>query len=353
MLRAALVIVFVLAPSIAMAQTTPPSKTLERAIKLYDRQDWFSTTIELKKVLDGESGDAPEHVERARFFMAKSFFQIGFHVPSLVVFSQIVEGGGMYTTASFKWIAGLRKHLPDSMLVPPVAAITDEQLNDPVLESVRGDLVAIQAAKVPVRHDLHLISRNALGCTHPDATQMAALVEKLRSFDDNYELTEAVRRKLRDNDALAQTIDLAMQKTPTIRDTRRRVGKLRDELRLLQLSDRAWQTTQIAAELLQELTVQHSVGEADLGALLRGLLDAMSTEVAGTSSYRTSPELCTREGAPALASTPTTGPMVVQPAQGCGCATGSPANAGLLVALLALVLRRKSRAASGTRSLRA
>jgi hypothetical protein len=39
------------------AASTPPSKTLERAIKLYDKKDFFSASIELKKVLDGESGD--------------------------------------------------------------------------------------------------------------------------------------------------------------------------------------------------------------------------------------------------------------------------------------------------------
>ena len=34
-------------------QSGPPSKTLERAIKLYDKKDFFSASIELKKVLDG------------------------------------------------------------------------------------------------------------------------------------------------------------------------------------------------------------------------------------------------------------------------------------------------------------
>jgi MYXO-CTERM domain-containing protein len=163
-----------------------------------------------------------------------------------------------------------------------------------------------------------------------------------------------VRSKLRENDIYAQTIDLAMQKAPGVRDSRRWVGELRDELELLLKSDKAWQTTQIAAEVLQEVTVQHSIGEADLGKQLRVLLDAMSTEVAGTASYRTSPELCTRDGAPVLAGTPTAkAPMVVQPRSGCGCATGDSTGAGLLVVLLAAALRRRSRAASRTRSLRA
>src|SRR5512140_2088860 len=35
------------------ATSTPPSKTLERAIKLYDHKEFFSASIERKKVLDG------------------------------------------------------------------------------------------------------------------------------------------------------------------------------------------------------------------------------------------------------------------------------------------------------------
>ena len=41
----------------AAAADAPVSKTMERAIKLYDRKDFFSASIELKKVLDGESGE--------------------------------------------------------------------------------------------------------------------------------------------------------------------------------------------------------------------------------------------------------------------------------------------------------
>jgi MYXO-CTERM domain-containing protein len=354
MRRVALLVLLVLVPSIASAQSAPPSKPLERAIKLYDMKDFYSATIELKKVLDGETGDDPENVERARYFMGKTFFQIGFYVPSLVMLQQIVQTQSRYRVPSHKWITALRKHLPDSFLATAAAEITDEDLGDPTLASVREDLVALQRAKIPVRHDLHLISRNALGCTRPDTAQMTALVEKLRSYDDNVELTAAVRSKLRENDIYAQTIDLAMQKAPGVRDSRRWVGELRDELELLLKSDKAWQTTQIAAEVLQEVTVQHSIGEADLGKQLRALLDAVSTEVAGTASYRTSPELCTRDGAPVLAGTPTAkAPMVVQPRSGCGCATGDSTGAGLLVVLLAAALRRRSRAASRTRSLRA
>jgi hypothetical protein len=53
-----LVIVVLCALAIpAHAQSGPPSKTLERAIKLYDKKDFYSASIELQKVLDGQTGD--------------------------------------------------------------------------------------------------------------------------------------------------------------------------------------------------------------------------------------------------------------------------------------------------------
>ncbi|MGE0401777.1 MAG: hypothetical protein AB7T06_34060 [Kofleriaceae bacterium] len=350
--RAALVILIALVPSIAAAQA-PPSKTLERAIKLYDKQDFFSTSVELKKVLDAETGDSAENIERARFFMAKTFYQLRFHVPSYVMFQQIIQGNGMYRTPSFKWIAALGKVLPYAYLAPALDTLTEDDLADPTLASSREELVWIRNAKIPVRHDLHLIARNALGCTHPDPRRMSELVQKLRDYDDNVELVAATRTTLRTDDVFAQTIDLAMAKAPLVRDARRWVAELREELELLSRSDRAWLTTVIAAELLQEVTVQQSVGEADLGARLRDLLDAMQGEIAGSASYSTSPEQCTREGGPIIAEPLRrgTGPFA---ARGC-CSTGdgSPAGGGLLVALVAVALRRKSRAASGTRSPRA
>ena len=63
--------------------STPPSKTLERAIKLYDKRDFFSASIELKKVLDGESGDDAKNKQRAEFFMGKTLYQMGFYAGSL------------------------------------------------------------------------------------------------------------------------------------------------------------------------------------------------------------------------------------------------------------------------------
>jgi N-acetylglucosamine kinase-like BadF-type ATPase len=48
---------------------------------------------------------------------------------------------------------------------------------------------------------------------------------------------------------------------------------------MLQKSDKAWQTTQVAAEVLQELTVQQSVAQADAGKVAKDRVDRLAREL--------------------------------------------------------------------------
>src|SRR3569623_415454 len=98
------------------AASTPPSKTLERAIKLYDKKDFFSASIELKKVLDGESGDDAKNKQRAEFFMGKTLYQMGFYAGALAYFDKIVQAGDNHTYhgATLKWLAALSRVLPET-----------------------------------------------------------------------------------------------------------------------------------------------------------------------------------------------------------------------------------------------
>ena len=48
---------------------------------------------------------------------------------------------------------------------------------------------------------------------------------------------------------------------------------------MLQKSDKAWQTTQVAAEVLQELTVQQSVAAADAGKVATDRVDRLAREL--------------------------------------------------------------------------
>src|SRR5882672_154675 len=51
-----------------------PSKVLERAFKLYDGEDYYSASIELNKVVEGESGDTEGNKQKAEFWMAKALY---------------------------------------------------------------------------------------------------------------------------------------------------------------------------------------------------------------------------------------------------------------------------------------
>src|SRR5690242_15116690 len=121
----------------------PPSKTLERAIKLYDKKDFFSASIELKKVLDGESGDDAKNKQRAEFFMGKTLYQMGFYAGSLAYFDKIVQAGDQHTYhgATLKWLAALSRVLPEtSGILEKIGTYEAQALEDPSLSSVRDEL---------------------------------------------------------------------------------------------------------------------------------------------------------------------------------------------------------------------
>ncbi|HEU4614850.1 MAG TPA: hypothetical protein VFS15_22310, partial [Kofleriaceae bacterium] len=124
--------------------STPPSKTLERAIKLYDKKDFFSASIELKKVLDGESGDDAKNKQRAEFFMGKTLYQMGFYAGSLAYFDKIVQAGDNHTyhAAALKWLAALSRVLPEtSGILEKIGTYDPSALNDPSLASVTDELL--------------------------------------------------------------------------------------------------------------------------------------------------------------------------------------------------------------------
>src|SRR5690348_6202506 len=126
------------------ASSTPPSKTLDRAIKLYDKKDFFSASIELKKVLDGESGDDAKNKQRAEFFMGKTLYQMGFYAGSLAYFDKIVQAGDNHTyhSTTLKWLAELSRVLPEtSGILVKIGSYDVSALKDPALAAYRDHLV--------------------------------------------------------------------------------------------------------------------------------------------------------------------------------------------------------------------
>src|ERR1041384_3994869 len=64
-----------------------PSRSLEHGVALYDKGDFWSASVDLSRADDGDA----ESRERARFYLAKSLFQIGFYVPALTIFDRLID----------------------------------------------------------------------------------------------------------------------------------------------------------------------------------------------------------------------------------------------------------------------
>jgi predicted negative regulator of RcsB-dependent stress response len=422
------------------AASTPPSKTLERAIKLYDKKDFFSASIELKKVLDGESGDDAKNKQRAEFFMGKTLYQMGFYAGALAYFDKIVQAGDNHTYhgATLKWLAALSRVLPEtSGILQKIGSYDPSALNDPSLASVKDELLfllgrhyynkggdgdfekavslfeqvdrnspfyikakffegvtyvreyqgkpavdafkqiliigeerppqyssddidnfrelaQLQLARVfysTQQYDTSIkyfeklpqdsadwaeslfeaswayfmknLNSKALGNIHtlnapyfenqfyPEAVLLRAVIyykyclydqaeeavadfnEKygpltknlqdiVKKYDDNaefYEYVKKVRAGKAGLDPQTQRLVMSQLNDKTLLKNFAWVDELNHELDMLQKSDKAWQTTQVAAEVLQELTVQQSVAAGDAGKVARDRIDRFAREL--------------------------------------------------------------------------
>jgi tetratricopeptide (TPR) repeat protein len=418
----------------------PPSKTLERAIKLYDKKDFFSASIELKKVLDGESGDDAKNKQRAEFFMGKTLYQMGFYAGSLAYFDKIVQAGDQHTyhAATLKWLAALSRVLPEtSGILQKIGTYDPSALSDPSLASVKDELqfllgrhfyskggdgdfdkaislfqqvdrgsgfyikakffegvtyvrkyegkpavdafkeilvigeerpaaysaddidnyrelAQLQMARVfysTQQYDTSIkyfeklpqdsadwaeslfeaswayfmktLNSKALGNIHtlsapyfenqfyPESLLLRSVIyykyclydqaqeaiqdfnEKygplsknlkdiVAKFDDNaefYNYVKKVKTGKAGLDQQTQRLVMSVLNDKTLLKTFAWVDELDHELQMLQRSDKAWQTTQVAAEVLQELTVQQSVAQADAGKVARDRVDRLGREL--------------------------------------------------------------------------
>ena len=123
-------------------QGATSSRTLDRAVKLYDKKDWYSASIELQKVLSGQE-DAKSK-QRAEFFMGKTLYQLGFYAGSLAYFDKIVTAGKDHTYhgAALKWLAALSRVLPEtSGILEKIGTYDPAALDDPIMAEVKDELM--------------------------------------------------------------------------------------------------------------------------------------------------------------------------------------------------------------------
>jgi len=119
------------------------SKVLERSFKLYDGEDWYSASIELNKVIEGETGDTEANKQKAEFWMGKALYNMQFYSASLSYFDRIVQKGPShaYYNATLKWLASLSHRLPDSTgILEKIGKYNRAELDQPALDKVRDEL---------------------------------------------------------------------------------------------------------------------------------------------------------------------------------------------------------------------
>jgi len=133
---------FVFQPE-TVEKSGPPSKTLQKALKLYESRDYYSASIELHKVIEGETGDSDANRQRAEFWMGKTLYHLGFYSAALSYFDRIVQKGDThrYYNATLKWLASLSRQLPESAgILKKIGQYSRAQLEQPALEKVRDEL---------------------------------------------------------------------------------------------------------------------------------------------------------------------------------------------------------------------
>src|SRR5678816_769601 len=111
---------------------------------------------------------------------------------------------------------------------------------------------------------------------------MKNLGDLVAKYDDNaefYDYVKKVKASKAGLDPLTQRLVMSVLNDKTLLKTFAWVDELNHEIEMHQKSDKAWQTTQIASEVLQELTVQQSVAAADAGKVARDRVGRLTKEL--------------------------------------------------------------------------
>ena len=114
-----------------------PSKTLAKALKLYELADYHSAHLVLYELLTEQLPSA-ENRQRAAFYLAKTASRLGFHIPAYARFARIVEQGpsNPYATAAATWLLWLVPKVWFAAGVVPPAIVDDPEVG-PFIDEAR------------------------------------------------------------------------------------------------------------------------------------------------------------------------------------------------------------------------
>ncbi len=93
----------------------PPSEAFANAVRLYAQERQQEAAVQLQRVVEGETQDAPANVQKAQFFLGKSLYHLRYYQSALAVFDEISEMGRnhLFFDQTLQWLAQLALQLPE------------------------------------------------------------------------------------------------------------------------------------------------------------------------------------------------------------------------------------------------
>jgi TolA-binding protein len=93
----------------------PPSEALANALRLYQEERHQEAAVQLQRIVEGETQDAPGNQQKAQFFLGKSLFHLKYYQSALAVFDEISQmgKGHLFFDQTLQWLAQLASQLPE------------------------------------------------------------------------------------------------------------------------------------------------------------------------------------------------------------------------------------------------
>jgi len=93
----------------------PPSAALASALKLYQDDRHQEASVQLQRIVEGETPDTPGNQQKAQFFLGKSLYHLGYYQSALAIFDEISQQGTghLFFEQSLQWLAQLASQLPE------------------------------------------------------------------------------------------------------------------------------------------------------------------------------------------------------------------------------------------------
>jgi tetratricopeptide (TPR) repeat protein len=117
--------------------STNPSRTMARALKLYELADYHSAHLEFHKLLTEELPSAANRY-RGEMFLAKTVARLGYHIPAYAMFSRIVQQGTAhpYMRPAATWLIWLVPKVWFAAGVVPLSLVDDPEMA-PISDELR------------------------------------------------------------------------------------------------------------------------------------------------------------------------------------------------------------------------